>query len=225
MSSYLVNATRQQVLPITPIGKAALKRWLGGPGEGMRSWVESTRFEANAGETCLVPGRDGKLARVLLGVDATDDHWAYAGLPTSLPEGVYRIDAALSPQAATRAALGWALAAYSFTNYRKAQKRRASLLMPKGADDSAVARTVEGMFLARDLINTPASDMGPAELADAARKLARKHNATLEVIVGDRLLKRNYPLIHAVGRASARAPRLIDLRWGPKTAPKLTLVG
>jgi leucyl aminopeptidase len=198
---------------------------LEGPGKSSRGWVESTRFEAKAGATCLVPGQNGKLARVLLGIGEEDEHWAYAVLPGHLPEGVYRIDAALGTQAATRAALGWALATYSFSNYRKVRHRFASLVWPKGADEAAVERTVEGVFLARDLINTPASEMGPAELAEAARKLARRHRAEFSVVVGDQLLRRNYPLIHAVGRASARAPRLIDLRWGPKSAPKLTLVG
>jgi leucyl aminopeptidase len=225
MPSYLLHDTRGEALPITPIKKGALNLWLQGPGRSSRGWVESTGFEAKTGETCLVPGRDGKLARVLLGIDEDDEHWAYAGLPARLPDGVYRIDAALGARAATRAALGWALAAYSFSNYRKTPPRFAAFLWPKGADEAAVLRTTRGVFLARDLINTPASEMGPAELAEAARKVARKHRAALDVIVGDRLLRRNYPLIHAVGRASARAPRLIDLRWGSKSAPKLTLVG
>src|SRR5208282_4597977 len=113
--------------------------------------------------------------------------------------------------AATKAALGWALGGYRFARYRKETKPLAALAWPKGADRAAVERCADAIFLARDLINTPASDMGPAELAEAAGALARRNRAKIEVIEGERLLARNYPLIYAVGRASTRAPRLIDL--------------
>ena len=225
MPGYLVADTPRDALPITPIRQAGLKRWLAGPGKAWRGWIESTRFRASPGEICLVPGPNRSLARVLVGVADDDELWAYAGLPASVPEGVYRLDAALAGPAAGRAALGWALGTYDFARYRKPPRSFASLLWPKGADRAAVARTVDAVFLARDLINTPASDMGPAELAAAARNLARKYNAGCEVIEGERLIARNYPLIHAVGRASVRAPRLIDLRWGVGRAPKVTLVG
>lgn len=225
MPTYLTAQAPKNAIPITPLRKAGLKRWLEGPGKAASPWIASTGFEAKAGEFRLVPGADGQVVRVLLGVDDGNGPWGYAGLPEALPSGTYYIDAALGVAVATRAALGWALATYEFTRYRKPAKRFTSLVWPKDADRTAVERTIEAMFLARDLINTPASDMGPAELADAARKVAARHRASIEVIEGEALLKRNYPLIHAVGRASTRAPRLIDLRWGAKTAPKVTLVG
>ncbi|HYB54759.1 MAG TPA: leucyl aminopeptidase family protein [Alphaproteobacteria bacterium] len=225
MPRYLVAAAPREALPITPLVKAELKGWLAGPGAALRGWVESTGFAAKPGELSLVPGRTGKLARVLVGCEAHDELWALAALPQTLPQGVYRLDAALAPQAATKAALGWALGTYRFQRYRKKTRPLATLAWPKGADRTAVERAADGIFLARDLINTPASDMGPAELAEAASALARRHRARIEVIEGERLLARNYPLIYAVGRASARAPRLIDLVWGEKSASKLTLVG
>ena len=225
MPSTLVAEAAAEALPITPLVEAKLKGWLAGPGRSLRGWVESTGFAAKPGELSLVAGDDGRLARVLVGVHAKDELWALAALPQALPPGVYRLDAALAAAAATKAALGWALGSYRFARYRKAPPLGATLLWPKHADRAAVERTADGVFLARDLINTPSSDMGPAELADAARKLARRHRAALEVIEGERLITRNYPLIHAVGRASARAPRLIDLVWGEKAAPKVTLVG
>ena len=225
MPSYLVAKAPREALPITPIRKTGLEPWVAGPGRAWRGWIDSTRFQANPGEFCLAPGPKGQLAHVLVGVADDDELWAYAGLPASLPEGFYRLDSALTARAATRAALGWALGTYRFARYRKPRRNFASLLWPERADRTAVGRAVDAVFLARDLINTPAGDMGPAELAAAARTLARKHKAACEVIEGERLIRRNYPLIHAVGRASIRAPRLIDLRWGSARSPKVTLVG
>jgi leucyl aminopeptidase len=225
MPNHLVTKAAKDALPITPLRKADLSRWLAGPGSALRAWIESTAWEAKPGSFSLVPGKGGRLAHVLLGVGNTDDLWDYAGLPTSLPAGVYRIDAVLDAAPATKAALGWALGTYSFDRYRKKAKRPASLVWPKDADRAAVERTTDGLFLARNLINTPSADMGPAELADAVLQLAARHQAKFEVIEGDDLLARNYPLVHAVGRASARAPRLVDLTWGKPDAPKVTLVG
>ena len=225
MPFNLVAAHRGEALPIDMLTARRLKGWLAGPGRSLRGWVQSTGFAAKPGELCLVPGADGELARVLVGMAERDELWALAALPRTLPAGVYRLERALRGRAATSACLGWALGCYRFERYREALPVEATLLWPEGADRAAVERSADGLFLARDLINTPSSDMGPAELAQAARKLARRHRARLEVIEGARLLARNYPLIHAVGRASARAPRLIDLVWGSARAPKVTLVG
>ena len=123
--------------------------------------------------------------------------------------------------------MAFALGAYRFTRYRKAKDKAVRLVLPEGIDGDDLSRIAEGMTLARDLINTPANDMGPAELEAAARALAKQHGAKFRSIVGDDLLKQNFPLIHAVGRAAdpTRAPRLIELRWGKSSDPKVTLVG
>ncbi|PPR60440.1 MAG: Cytosol aminopeptidase, partial [Alphaproteobacteria bacterium MarineAlpha4_Bin2] len=123
------------------------------------------------------------------------------------------------------AALGWALGTYVFDRYRKIARPQAKLVWPAGASRSAVNGMASSIALTRDLINTPASDLGPAELAAVARQLAREFKARCSVIVGDELLKKNYPMVHAVGRASNRAPRLIDIVWGNPRHPKVTLVG
>lgn len=230
MPSYFVDklskgAKTSGVIPITPISKGDIKRWLGGPGRSLRGWVKSVGYRAEPGEVSLAPGRDSKLDRVLVGIGDSNLLWAYAGLPASLPEGIYRLDTALEREAATQAALGWALGTYDFDRYRNRTQVFAKLIWPDNADRAAVEQTTHAVFLARDLINTPAVDMGPAELAEAALALALRHGAVVEVIEGERLLERNFPLIHAVGRASPRAPRLIDLRWGDEGAPKVTLVG
>src|SRR5690606_16344900 len=123
------------------------------------------------------------------------------------------------------ALLGLMLGGYAFTRYRKGEQRDIHFEVPENADAARVQRWADGVFLARDLVNTPTNDMGPQALEDAARSLAKAHKATVKVIAGDDLLKKNFPMIHAVGRASAEAPRLIDLTWGRKGAPKVTLVG
>jgi leucyl aminopeptidase len=188
------------------------------------AWLESTGFNGAAGQLALLPGDNGRLARVFVGTEAEDWLWALGDLPTRLPAGRYALERADNPRQATRAALGWALGSYAFTRYRKRERKAIDLVWPKAADRDYVTRTAEAIYLVRDLVNTPAADLGPAELADAARALARKHRARFQVIVGEALLKRNFPMVHAVGKGSARAPRLIDIAWGTR-GPRITLVG
>jgi leucyl aminopeptidase len=216
-----------RTIPIIPIETAVFAAWLKKQPAAIKRWVESAGFTAQAGEVSLVAGKDGALSSVLLGVEDHQGLWAYAALPESLPEGRYRIDAVLEKEGATNAAIGWALGCYRFERYKSKKKtaKWPGLVWPRNCDKGAVRRTVDAIGLVRDLINTPAEDMGPAELATAARRLARTHKAKARVIVGDALLKQNYPTIHAVGRASVNAPRLIDLTWGRRDAPKVTLVG
>ena len=214
-------------VPIVPVETAAFEAWRDAQPPAMRRWAESSGFVAKAGQISLVGEPDGGLGRVLLGVEAQDAFWAYAGLPEALPPGSYRIEARFDARGATGAALGWALGSYAFDRYKTRARPAAGriLVWPAGCDRDHVRRAAAATALVRDLINTPAADMGPAQLAAAARRVARTHAARLTVIAGDALLRRNYPAIHAVGRASAEAPRLIDLRWGRAAAPRVTLAG
>ena len=157
-----------------------------------------------------------------LKADETPDPFLPGRLAQHLPDGVYRF--ANAPHDARLAALAVALGLYRFTRYRKAEARAIKLDLPQSIDRDD-CHIVEAVTLARDLINTPANDMGPAQLEQAARKLAARHSATIGAIVGDELLEQNFPLIHAVGRAAAGAPRLIDLSWGDAAHPSVTLVG
>lgn len=215
------KTTRQLI----PLKKRDLKAWLGKQRAGVKAWVRDTKFEAKRGQVCLVPKSDGSLGTVLLGVRELDEPWVYAGLPKSLPLGRYQLPTDLGADAANAAALGWALGTYRFDRYVKRNRKYAALVWPESADQAKVTRLVEGIGLGRDLINTPAGDMGPEELAATAKELAERHGAKLKLTVGDKLLAENYPAVHAVGRASSRAPRLIDFTWGDPKAPKLTLVG
>jgi len=190
-----------------------------------RAFADAAGFEPRAGRHLLLPQPEGTL--VLFGLDAPDasarDPFLPGRLPGLLPKGSYRF--AEPPADARLAALAFALGCYQFTRYRKADDKEIRLELPRGVDGEELSRLVEGVFLARDLINTPANDMGPAELETAARELAGRHGAQVRSIVGDDLLEQNFPLIHAVGRAARGAPRLIDMRWGDEAAPKVTLVG
>ena len=192
-----------------------------------RAFADAAGFEPRAGRNLLLPAADGTLSAVLFGLDAPDaaarDPFLPGRLPGLLPKGAYRF--AEGPPDARLAALAFALGAYQFARYRKADDRQVRLEIPASVDGEELSRIVEGVSLARDLINTPANDMGPADLEGAARALAARHGASVRSTVGDDLLEENFPLIHAVGRAADRAPRLIDLRWGDAAAPKVTLVG
>jgi len=221
---HLTTRAGKDAVTITPLTKAELEPWLAAQPAATRRWVERIGFMAQPGETALLPDAEGGLARVLLGVEAGEDIWSYGGPPGALPLGRYRLDAAVTAPAASRAALGWALGGYTFTRYKKREREFAALVWPKGVDRAAVTRAAEATFLVRDLINTPAEDLGPPQLAEAAKTVGRAHGARVAVTTGGALLKNNYPTIHAVGRAADRAPRLIDLRWGTK-GPRVTLVG
>ncbi len=214
-----------ETVPIVPVGAADLKKRLEAQSTATVAWLESTGFKGKAGQLALLPGRNGRLARIFVGIDKEDPLWALADLPSRLPAGRYALDATYDRGQATRAALGWALGHYAFVRYRKRERKAIDLVWPRAADRDLVVHTAEAVYLVRDLINTPAADLGPAELAHAAKALARRHRAQCSVIVGDALLKRDYPMIHAVGKGSARAPRLIDIAWGPAKGPRVTLVG
>ncbi|MEO3427560.1 leucyl aminopeptidase family protein [Pelagibius sp. CAU 1746] len=226
-TAYLVaddEAHADEATPIAAVTREAYEDWLKDREAPQRNWISASGFRAQPGAFCLLPGENGALAQVLLVIDGEEAIWSFAGLPAALPPGVYRLDQGLRPGLASRAALGWALGSYSFTRYKENPREYPCLVWPKSADRDQVSHTAEAIGLVRDLVNTPAADMGPAQLAEAARELAKRHRGKCTVLVGDTLLKRNYPAIHAVGRAAAEEPRLIDLRWGTK-GPKVTLVG
>ena len=196
-------------------------------GAAARRFAETAKFEPKAGQFLLLPDPDGALSGVLFGLESANrpdkDRFLPGRLPGLLPAGTYRF--ANAPHDTRLAALAFALGSYKFTRYRKADANGAKLVMPDGVDGEDVSRIAEGVALARDLINTPANDMGPAELEQAARDLGARHGAGIRSIVGEDLLQQNFPLIHAVGRASPRAPRLIDLTWGDAKHSRITLVG
>ncbi len=225
MVDTLLNSARNAV-SLYVVETSNFSEWSDTQSKGAQNWMASSGFGAKAGQAILIPDSEGSPASAVFGVSNLDDVWALGDAGRKLPAGTYTIRTALSKTQATNAAVAWALGAYSFDQYKtKGGSKAAQLIWPKGADKTLAKAIVEGISYARDLISTPANDMGPKELAAAARKIGRLHKAKLSVTVGDDLLKKNFPTIHAVGRASVRAPRLIDMIWGDPKAPKVTLIG
>jgi leucyl aminopeptidase len=213
-------------IPITALPGPKYAAWLKGRSAATRQWLGANGFRNERGKLALVPGKDGKIAHVVVGLGDEPTLWDWAAAATRLPAGRYVFDPAPPPALASDIALAWALAMYRFDRYKtKAKGKSVVLVWPEAADRTRVTTMAEALALGRDLVNTPAGDLGPAELCDAGIAVAKRWGATHELLVGDGLLQNNYPTIHAVGRASSRPPRLFDLRWGDPAAPKLTLVG
>jgi leucyl aminopeptidase len=218
----------QPAIPLVALTKAGLDGWLAVQDSRVRTWSEATGFDAGLGRVMVLPDASGGITMAVAGLgtprDAARERFVLGKARGLLPAGTYRLETRLSGPELDEAALGWLLAGYRFGRYKAAPEARADLIAPPGIDAARLEAIAAGEALTRDLINTPASDMGPAELAAAASDLAREFGAAVAITTGEDLLKANLPLIHAVGRASARAPRLIDLRWGD-AGPRLTLVG
>ena len=216
-----------ETITLTPVTPESLEKWTGRQSREQAVWIKASGYRADPGSVLLIPGtgKQGAVGGALVGVTGKTDLWSWAAAASQLPAGRFRLDDSVGKAAATKAALGWAFGAYKFTRYKEPSNGISQLVWPKPADRAFVERAADATYLVRDLINTPASDMGPAELADAAKALARRFKARCKVTVGDHLLRDKYPMIHAVGRASTRPPRLIDLSWGKAKDPKVSLIG
>lgn len=224
MLESLSDSAPKTAIPVTALDAKSLGAWLRKQPARAQRWVKNTQFGALEGELCLIPANDGKVARALVGVSTLDDPWGYAALPTKLPKARYRLDPAPDAAQADAAALGWALGTYRFARYKKNEVSYASLCWPEAADRARISALIEGIGLCRDLINTPAEDLGPSELTGEGQKLAKQHKAKVRVMSGDKLLD-GFPSVHAVGRAAHQPPHLLDLVWGKEEHPKVTLVG
>jgi len=210
-------------LPIYLLTDAELAGWLEQADSDHRGWAHACGFEAESGSMLTLPDKNGAIAGIVCGRDPEDFLWALSHLPEQLAQGQYQLTGDWSPAELELLHLGWALGHYRFDRYKPASERKARLALPD-AQTQRVKAMAESTLLIRDLVNTPASDLGPAELADAAEQLAQRFDAQFECIEGERLEK-EFPAIHVVGQASSRAPRLIRLQWGEPDAPPLALVG
>ena len=226
MLEYHVEAAPTAV-PVTLIPAKGVEAWQTGQSGTIRAWLEKSGFKGKTGALSLIPADNGSLAGVVFVVPDTPTLWDFAELTEKLPGGAYTVAEDLDADAATHLALAWALAGYRFSRYKqdKSDHEAPQLVWPTTCRRDEVSYLAEATGLVRDLINTPAADMGPDGLAQAAQDLASKHGAAIALTIGDELLTDNFPAIHAVGRANSRAPRLIDLTWGSADAPKVTLVG
>jgi len=219
MHSSLAGSGKNAI-PLHAVAAKDAKAWL--VRQKRSGLVLASGFGGAAGALAALPDAKGGIAAWVLGLGDNKDAFALATAAEKLPAGLYRLGEVPQICGGANAALAWLMGGYNFDRYKKKKDRKARLVVPAGVDGEEVSRIAENLFLARDLVNTPANDMGPAELEAAARALAKQHGAKVSVTSGAMLAK-NYPLIAAVGAGSPRAPRLIELSWG-KGAP-VTLVG
>jgi len=217
-----------ETLPLHLIEQTKLDAWIADQPDRVARWVKSNGFKAKLGQVLVIPGANGAPEAALAGYgdDAARKRGRFhlAAAAAKLPEGDYRLISPLEGAALEQEALGWLLAGYGFARYATASGIKARLLAPEGVDAKRLEAIAAGEQLTRDLINTPANDMGPVALEAVCVDLAGQFDASIEVIRGEALIEQNFPMIHAVGRASEQAPRLIDMRWGT-AGPRLTLVG
>lgn len=220
----LLRSAKKSV-PLTLLNEKDFRLWLKRQTARVVNWIHTQGFEGKPGSFCVLPDNTGKTGQIVAGISSPPSLWDLASFSRSLPKGTYRLnwDGPLAYH--EWFALGWVLGAYQFNRYKQGKAKQAQLVVSVGADLAKIYRYAESITLARDLINTTAEDMGPADLAKAVEAVGKSYDAKVTQIVGEELLKKNFPAIHTVGRASVRAPRLIDLRWGSSNHPKVTLVG
>ncbi|GHC67179.1 leucyl aminopeptidase family protein [Limoniibacter endophyticus] len=211
-------------LPVYLIEKGTLDR--ADLTDHQKGWANANAFDGEAGKLLLIADGTGRVQSALFGMGAGGDFYsglATGGLARLLPKGTWHF--ANMPIDPFQACLGLALGAYEFSLYKPSRQNTIQFLLPEGVDGEHLEAVVASVTLARDLINTPTNDMGPEELEKAFRDVASLFGADVSVTTGKELLDKNFPMIHAVGRAGAQEPRLLEMRWGDDEAPKLTLVG
>jgi leucyl aminopeptidase len=209
-------------VPVHAVTARDAKAWLAR--QKRSRLLAASGFSGAAGSLAALPDAKGGIAQWVLGLGEGMDAFALATAAEKLPAGLYRLGDVPERCGGANAVLAWLMGGYGFDRYKKKTAKKARLLVPAGVDGEEISRIAESLFLGRDLVNTPANDMGPAELEGAVRALAKQHGAKITVVSGAALAK-NYPLIAAVGQGSPRAPRLIELNWGKASAPLVTLVG
>jgi leucyl aminopeptidase len=208
--------------PLHVVHTGALDAWRASQLPAIGQWLDAQSFTAASGSVMLLPG-EGGISGAVLGIADPHDPFAYAHAPYALPPGDWRIEGTLDDAVRNALQLGWGLGAYRFTRYKQATRAPARLVLD--APDAETADVLAACWRVRDLVNTPTQDMGPQHLETAMREIAQAHGARMESIEGDALLEAGFPAIHAVGRASHRAPRLLELHWGDAAHPHVTLVG
>ncbi|MCB1608399.1 MAG: leucyl aminopeptidase family protein [Xanthomonadales bacterium] len=212
-------------IPIQIVSREGFNDWQAAQPEPVRNWARVQRFEGAPGQTLCLPGDKGELVQVVVGATPASPLWTLALLPDSLPAGCYRLAEDIDAAQLELLLLGFLIGGYRFTRYSGKAPEGVTLAVSDQSLLKRVSDIAAAWSLARDLVNTPTEDLGPAELAEVAAAVAKRHDATIRVVVGQALLEQNFPAIHAVGRASHRAPRLIELDWGDPGDPAVTLVG
>ncbi|WP_168077784.1 M17 family metallopeptidase [Caulobacter sp. SSI4214] len=224
----ILDQAEGRAIPVQPLAEGEVEAFLARKRTPVRTYAAANRFTGKAGQVLAIPGPSGAVELVLLGLGSgRPDVSLLRGLAGKLPAGDYALAKLPKGVDASQAALAFALGTYRFDRYKKRGEPIPRLVAPKGVDVAAVTAMAHACALARDMVNTPANDMGPLQIETIAGEIAEKYGATLSVVRGDDLLKENYPAVHAVGRAAvdARAPRMIEIAWGDPSHPVLALVG
>ncbi|HEX3364745.1 leucyl aminopeptidase family protein [Phenylobacterium sp.] len=228
MSDVILDAAEGPTIPVQALTEAETGPALDAIPAGAKAFAALSDFKGKAGQLLLVPGADGALAHVLFGLGAGGDPMAFRTLAAKLPAGTYRIARAPEGLKPDDVALAFALGSYRFDRYKAHGAERAKLVA-EGVDVAEVRQVAHACALARDMVNTPANDMGPLQIETIAREIAELHGAKIAVVTGDALLEANYPAVHAVGRAAdpARSPRMIEVGWegAGRDKPLVCLVG
>ena len=231
LDCFLPSSSRKQAVLLRPVGEHHLRAFLAKAPAAAKSWVQAHGFKAKPGTWLTLPTARGEVKEILIGIEEKPGIWSLGGFPSALPYGTYRLECEHTPyETLSLMCIGWGLGCYSFQYFKSKEgggepPRFSTLILPAAVDAGQVNSVVEATYLVRDLVNAPANAMGPSELANEALRIANKHGAKADVIVGDQLIKKRYPAIYEVGKACDDAPRLIDLRWGHAKHPKITLVG
>jgi leucyl aminopeptidase len=223
-----VAAPGVNLRPLYLESRDGLEGWRQRQPQSMAQWLVAHGFDASPGSMLALPGGDGTLAGAVLGIGDPLDPYTYAHAPYALPAGDWQVIGELDATTRNALQLGWGLGSYRYTRYRDPSRAPARLLLDAAVESGLDAETgdvLAACIRVRDLVNTPTEHLGPEQLEQAVRGIAQAHGAQFESIVGDALLQQNFPAIHAVGRASHRAPRLLKLQWGDASHPHVALVG
>ena len=223
---YIIKKTvGLRPVKITPIKKTEFSKFLKSAPNYTKNTINSSRQKNELGDFYILQNKLGKVDGVILIIDDVPNIWSFAHLPKMLPNDVYELNESLNPNELTEAVTGWELGTYIFNKYKKSTHKFAKLIIPKNANIEEARITIESIFLARDLINTTAADLGPKELATKAEEIAAAFGAKCKIYAGKELLEAGYQSIYTVGRASIKLPYLVDFTWGNEKAQKVTLVG
>jgi leucyl aminopeptidase len=227
MLSCFIPELEPTTVPIIPIAEQQLDTWAAKQDERTRNWLKAVNFKAKSGATSLICGEKGQLEKVLVGMRDVNDVRVFGQLAVSLPRGSYHVDVSqMDALLRYQLFLAWGMGSYQFTPYKKSPPLEAKLYLPKESVHQLYLESVlRATYLVRDMVNTPADDMMPADIAEVAINLADEFKAKVTQIIGEDLLKQNFPTVYTVGRASVHPPRVIDLRWGKPEHPKVTIVG
>ncbi|MEZ5691809.1 MAG: leucyl aminopeptidase family protein [Rickettsiales bacterium] len=221
----VTKSKNSETIPIVILNEKSFPIWLKKQQKQTQQWLKINDFKVKAGNFCLIPKDNISIGLIVTIVEEKTNIWSISHLPTKIPEGSYAIEGKFDNTEKFNLTLGWALASYKFSKYKKNIATYPKLVAPKNVDLNAVKSFFESICWARDLINTPANDMTTDELANEATSWAKSNKAKIKIIKGENLLKENYPMIYTVGKASSNPPYLVDINFPRKNSPKITLVG